>query len=75
MATVFDQVNTLCPFYISEDCKRISCEGVCKGSTVRLLFTAGKKKQQYKQKYCNMDYVSCPICKMLYKKYEKNNEG
>lgn len=69
MATDFDNVNTLCPFYISEDRFRISCEGITDGSTVRLFFSTRAGKQEYKDKYCNKKYCKCKIHKILMEKY------
>ncbi len=61
-----------CPFYLSEDPHRISCEGVDDNSTLILSYprnAAGKWRRL--KRYCEGDWKACPVYRMLLKKYEK----
>lgn len=63
--------SIVCPFYKWQDLYRIACEGICKGSTVNLVFGNPKEKTEYKLKHCrNIEcYKSCRVAQMLFGKY------
>lgn len=59
--TNWDAVNTVCPFYKTEDDKSISCEGIINNKCTRHIFTKSSSKKQHKNDYCNSvdNYQKC----------------
>lgn len=66
--------SVLCPFYLAEESHCIHCEGVEKGSTVRMSFEHTGKKKAYRERFCEEDYDRCRISQMLTRKWEEEEE-
>ena len=47
--TRFDDVDARCPFFISSDRLKITCEGVTDGCSTILGFNSEPKKEKYKK--------------------------
>lgn len=66
----YDSARTLCPFYIDETAKKVSCEGVgCNRLT--LVFDSAEGKQRHKRHRCDSNYRACSIYKLINRKYIK----
>ena len=63
-----------CPFYHSEDEQKIYCEGVNERSSIHLAFSSKTERREYRRKKCSGEYKKCRIAKMLYRKYEEQDE-
>ena len=70
MSTDYASVNVKCPFYLSEEEKKIHCEGLEKGSRTALEFRGKQLKENVKGKYCNGDYEKCKLYTIINQKYE-----
>ena len=70
MSTDYASVNVKCPFYITEEEKKILCEGLEKGSRIALEFRGKQYKEKVKEKYCNGDFEKCKVYKPTNDKYE-----
>lgn len=60
---------TVCPFYIDESRKTISCEDVCRR------FPSLDKKWRWMDMYCDDDWMSCPYAADLNEAYYRQQEG
>ena len=70
MSTDYASVNVKCPFYISEEDKKIHCEGLEKGSRIALEFRGKQYKENVKTRYCNGDFEKCKLYTPINAKYE-----
>lgn len=65
--------KTVCPFYLKEAQKSITCEGLIDGTCNMTRFNSEDEKTQYQSANCEMyNYTNC--CKLaaaLEKKYEE----
>ncbi len=68
MATDWGSSKVLCPFYISENASAIMCEGLNKNSKSKRSFRKKSDKRRVKQKFCESNYQSCAIYKLLMSK-------
>lgn len=60
-------VTTLCPFYINEDDRSITCEGII-GDRLKTQFKTRSDKIIQQTKFCTTyGYCACPICKAIEK--------
>ena len=63
-------VYKICPFYIDENKKTISCEDVCRS------FRSSKAKWKWMNKYCDTwEWESCQWAKQISEAYRKYEEG
>lgn len=69
MATMYDDVNAICPYFQGSEKKKISCEGITDGCKTTLEFRSGKERNQHRELFCNSKYRNCEIYKMLEEKY------
>lgn len=73
MGTSWKGVRVLCPFYISEDARSITCEGMVPRATLRQKYRTERDCDTVKVEYCEKDYKHCPVYHMLMKyKYREN---
>ena len=70
MPRTYDICLAQCPFFISSGKKHILCEGVTDDCTIVLKFTSEKKRNSYREFFCDKNFKNCEICKTLYKTYE-----
>ena len=69
MPTMFDDVNALCPYFNASDKQEVTCEGVTDGCRTILKFNSQKKRDRYREIFCNANYKRCKVYKMLEEKY------
>lgn len=70
MSTDYASVDVKCPFYITEEGKKIRCEGLERGCCTVLEFRGKKFKDEVKEKFCTGDYEKCKLYALINKKYE-----
>ncbi len=63
MANDFDSVNTVCPYYVTEDRCSIRCEGCMSYAEHRTRWETMAAKIAHKTRYCNSidGYPTCPL--------------
>ena len=68
--------TTVCPFAIKEECQKLHCEGIQKGSMIHLWFSTKEALTNHREKYCTQikGYSSCPIFQAINKQYEENKD-
>ena len=66
----FASAEAECPFYRTEEQKRISCEGFQRGMNVQLSFMGAKRKEKYSHDRCKGNFNKCIIYKALYDNYK-----
>lgn len=65
-------VKALCPFFIDEADRSITCEGII-GDRVKTQFRTQSDKFTQQRKFCTTyGYFACPICKAIEKNKYKN---
>lgn len=69
MATMYDDVNAICPYFQASEKKKIVCEGITDRCNTTLAFRSGKERDQHRELFCNCKYGNCEIYKMLEEKY------
>lgn len=60
---------TLCPFYVDENRKTVSCEDVCR------CFNDMDEKWRWMAMYCDSDWMSCPFAIDLNEAYYRQEKG
>ena len=70
-------VRTICPFYIKESDKGITCEGIIPGTMQLIRFNSVLEKRRHQQTRCERrDYADvCAIAKMLMERAEKEDDA
>ena len=63
-------VNVLCPFYVREADKSISCEGFYDNNTLMTKFPSKDSKREFMARKCENAYQSCMLARALIRKYE-----
>lgn len=71
MASNYEDVDILCPFFRELTKKSISCEGLTDDSIIKQWFEIPKNKEIHANVFCKKSYKSCEIFMMLEKKYEE----
>ena len=63
--------TAVCPFYVKESEKSITCEGLIPGTNMMIRFGGQKKKTAWLEKHCcSYKYeVTCPVAAVLMWKY------
>lgn len=72
MSTMFDDVDVLCPFFLSSGKRKISCEGITDDCTITLNFSSQEKRNLQRRIFCDDKYKCCEIYRMLREKYEED---
>lgn len=65
-------VYVVCPFYIKEDGRSITCEGITDKCNISLHFRSPRLKKQHHDIFCAHSYACCEVCRMLLQKYEED---
>ena len=61
---------TVCPFYVSENANKISCEGLVLGTVCVTTFRTFAAKAHHQEMYCYCHkYKLCPVAKAVFEKY------
>lgn len=72
MATSYDHVNVICPYFHSGTRLTVECEGVNSCSTVTIRFSGKAAREDWKHRYCDCyNYENCIWARMLEEKYAK----
>lgn len=62
--------DTVCPFYVSENANKISCEGLVLGTVCVTAFRTNLSRKLHQEKYCfGFKYKICPVAIAVSKKY------
>lgn len=70
MPRIYDACHAKCPFFISSGKKNVVCEGLSEDCSVNLMFVSEEKRCSYRKTYCNSEYKTCTMFKLLDAKYE-----
>ena len=60
----------VCPFYHQEKDCSVHCEGVMKGSSLKLSFVTRAQFEKFRKEKCYGQWEQCPVAKMLLRKYQ-----
>lgn len=56
----YESKLAICPFYLRDTGKTVSCEGISSNSCLQYTFKTGDEKKEHKEKFCNSyDYRKC----------------
>lgn len=60
-----------CPFYISQDTKKIHCSGFTDDCYIHVAFATKEQKDAHTERRCNclFGYLKCPLYSALAKRY------
>lgn len=76
MASTTGGAHAVCPFYIREYKRSITCEGVGQSDEILHRFSGGQEKAEFQRRYCfGYGFYRCPVARMLWEKYEKDVRG
>lgn len=77
----YADVNIKCPFYERGDKGGIQCEGIMGASAVKFIFRdpddghpLKEERSNFSQRFCETNYESCELYKLLIHKYEEVRE-
>lgn len=62
--------DVLCPFFIGDDTKSLTCEGFAAKVKLRTDFASTAKKAEHMGTYCAGRYEMCGIYQLAIEKYE-----
>lgn len=60
----FVSAEAECPFYRTEENKKITCEGFQRGLTIQLSFMGTGTKSRYSKDICKKDFSKCIIYRL-----------
>lgn len=60
-----------CPFFCSNDKRKIVCEGITEDCKTVLSFTSNTKKKRHRSVFCESKYKNCEVYRMLKEKYDE----
>lgn len=62
-----------CPFYVSQDTKKIHCEGFTNDTYLHVAFATKELKDFHVEKRCNslFGYLKCPLYSAIEKRFEE----
>lgn len=68
--------NVICPYYIRESERSVTCEGLREGMVVKSVFCSEQQKSDYQREMCvHYDYAElCPLARALFFKYSGGAE-
>ena len=70
MASAYGSTHTVCPFFIREYSKSVSCEGLSERDEIIYKFGSEPAKNAHQRKYCfGYNFTRCPIAKVIFDKY------
>lgn len=63
--------NVICPYYLRESERSITCEGLREGMVIKSLFGSEQEKSEYQRDMCvHYEYHRrCPLAGAILKKY------
>ena len=62
-----------CPFYISQDARKIHCVGFTDGCYLHVAFPNAENKEAHVERRCNsiFGYLKCPLYPIIAKRFEE----
>ena len=64
--------NTICPFYIKEAEKSITCESTIEGAANMLRFMTRELKEEYQHDFCEcFCYRGCPVAQLMEERFKE----
>jgi hypothetical protein len=70
MATMYDDVDAVCPYFNGGSERKIMCEGITDGCTTILDFKNRELRNKHRELFCNRKYKNCEVYRMLEEKYD-----
>ncbi len=70
MANTASGALAVCPFYLSDDKRTITCEGLTEEGKVLLIFKDTQQRKEWQRNNCYLYRCDCPLKKVLNSKYE-----
>lgn len=69
--------KTICPFYLKEARKSITCEGLTEGTTNMTRFASEEEKHSFQAANCEMYNFGrfCPMAAAIMRKYKEQNHA
>ena len=64
-----------CPFYREDSTQVIRCEGVEENTAINITFGSSKRHREYMEAFCCNKYKACIVCRMLYGKYQGDDNS
>ena len=62
--------NTVCPFYLREAEKTISCEGINGCECLKMCFDSNDEKKEWQVEVCyTHDFLICPLATVINEEY------
>lgn len=69
MATMYDDVEAICPYFLRSGAKKVVCEGMHDYS-IGLEFDHKEERNKHRETYCNTyEYGRCQVCQIIERKY------
>lgn len=61
----------VCPFYISQDARRVHCTGFSKDCYIHVAFPSNDLKEAHVERRCNsiFGYLKCPLYPVIAKRF------
>lgn len=72
MATLWEDVDVGCPYYLGARKRTIRCEGARPCSEVAVVFAAARAQRETMERYCARDWGKCPYFRAADEKYAQN---
>ena len=71
----FRDKYVVCPFYISQDSKKVHCCGFSESCYIHVAFVSKEAKEMHVEKRCNsmFGYLKCPLYLVIAKRFEEDN--
>ncbi len=64
--------NTICPYYIKEAEKSITCESTIEGAANMLRFVTRELKEEYQHDFCEcFCYRGCPVAQLMEERFKE----
>lgn len=65
-----------CPFYVSQDGKKIHCNGFSDDCHLHVAFETKESKETHVEKSCNsvFGYLKCPLYPVIAKRFEEEEK-
>lgn len=72
MASTYGGAHAVCPFFIREYSKSVSCEGLSDQAEIIYKFGSAHAKCAHQRRYCfGYDFARCPIAEAILKQYDE----
>lgn len=66
--------SAICPYFVREASKQVTCEGFIEGAYIAVVFQSNEDLQWWQKEKClSWNYLDCPIAQKLYQMCEKGD--